>query len=227
MAIDNRRNSPIESYHRDRQTMLMGLGLGALAGACGYALYAARRDRDGLDYRPADSAPGRTARQMRFGDYAVVGRTVTIDRPRDELYRKWRDFKNLAGFMENVKSIEPIDGAEDGTCRWTIRGPAGADISVETEIVSDRPGEEIAWTSLDSSQIDTRGKVLFRDAPGNRGTEVEAVIAYDPPGGEIGRWIAKLFQAEPSIQGRRELKRFKMLMETGEIATNANRKSDN
>lgn len=51
-------------------------------------------------------------------------------------------------------------------------------------------------------------------------------MAYVPPAGEIGRWIAKLFQAEPQIQGRRELKRLKMLLETGEIATNANRRSE-
>ena len=66
--------------------------------------------------------------------------------------------------------------------------------------------------------------MTFRDAPGGRGTEVEAIIAYVPPAGELGRWVAKLFQAEPAIQGRRELKRFKMLMETGEIATSATRK---
>ena len=105
-------------------------------------------------------------------------------------------------------------------------GPAGVDVRVDTEVVSDTPGAEIAWRSIESSQIDTEGKVSFRDAPGNRGTEVEAIIAYDPPAGELGRWIAKIFQAEPALQGRRDLKRFKMLMETGEIATSANRKSD-
>lgn len=211
---------------RERQSSLFwGLGVAVLVGASAYALYAGRRDRDGLSHRPADSAPGRTAKQMRFGDYAVVGRTVTIDRPRDELYRHWRDFKNLSSFMENVKSVEPIDDGQE-RFRWTITGPAGVDLRVETEVVSDKPGEEIAWRSLDTSQIDTEGKVSFREAPGNRGTEVEAIIAYDPPAGELGRWIAKLFQAEPALQGRRELKRFKMLMETGEIATSANRKSD-
>ena len=60
--------------------------------------------------------------------------------------------------------------------------------------------------------------MTFRDAPGGRGTEVEAIIAYKPPAGELGRIIAKLFQHEPEIQGRRELRRFKMLMETGEVA---------
>ena len=34
----------------------------------------------------------------------------------------------------------------------------------------------------------------------------------------IGRSTAKLFAAEPNIQARHELERFKMLMEAGEIA---------
>jgi uncharacterized membrane protein len=60
--------------------------------------------------------------------------------------------------------------------------------------------------------------VKFRDAPGGRGTEVEAIIAWVPPGGDLGRLVAGLFQKDPLVQGRRELKRLKMLMETGEIA---------
>jgi uncharacterized membrane protein len=64
--------------------------------------------------------------------------------------------------------------------------------------------------------------VTFTDAPGNRGTVVTADIAYEPPAGGAGRAIAKLFAAEPNIQARHELKRFKMLMEAGEIATPIN-----
>ena len=171
--------------------------------------------------RPADDAPRHTTRQRRFGAYAVTGRTVTIARPRAEVYAFWRDFTNLATFMENVHSVE-VDG---DLTRWVIRGPFGADVTVETRIVQDRKNEIISWRSTPDSDIDTEGKVSFRDAPGKRGTEVEARIAYVPPAGEIGRWVAKAFQAEPAIQGRRELKRLKMLMETGEIATNRNRKT--
>ncbi len=36
--------------------------------------------------------------------------------------------------------------------------------------------------------------------------------------------IAKLFQREPEVQARHDLKRFKALMETGEIATSAHRR---
>jgi uncharacterized membrane protein len=98
-------------------------------------------------------------------------------------------------------------------------------VRIETEIVADRKGEEIAWRSTEGSEIDTEGKIEFRDAPAGRGTEVTAIVAYVPPMGELGRWVASAFQKEPSIQGRRELKRLKMLLETGEIATSRNRRN--
>lgn len=178
----------------------------------GLRLQRARRDRLA---RPRDSAPQRAAKKRRFGDYAVTGKTVTIDRPREEIYRFWRNFSNLPSFMENVISVVPL---RDNQWRWSIAGPAGTTVDLETEVVEDRENESISWQSLENSDVKTQGSVKFRDAPGGRGTQVESIIAYKPPGGEIGRWIAKLFQREPSIQSRRELKRLKMLMESGEIA---------
>ncbi|MCX2721007.1 SRPBCC family protein [Roseibium salinum] len=163
-----------------------------------------------------DSAPGRTARRTRFGDYAVVGRSVTINRPRRELFAFWRDFENLPKFMENVQSVQ-FTGKKRAV--WTISAPFGQTVEVETEIVEERKDELIAWRSVEGSEVETEGRIHFKDAPAGRGTVIEAIIAYKPPAGETGRLIAKLFQKEPNIQGRRELKRLKMLMETGEIAT--------
>ncbi|GAD57301.1 SRPBCC family protein [Limimaricola cinnabarinus] len=194
--------------------LAIGLGL-VLLGGLAAQQYASRQQ----ERHPADSAPGRTARQSRFGGYAVTGRSVTINRPRQEIYEFWRDFGNLARFMESVESVHEVGDISV----WTIAAPMGRSVEVRTRIVQDRPGEEIAWRATDDSQIDTEGKVMFRDAPGDRGTVVEAVVAYRPPMGELGRIVAKLFQAEPAIQARRDLKRLKMLLETGEIATNRNR----
>jgi uncharacterized membrane protein len=202
--------------HRAASPAWIALGVLTVAGVGAIAL-SARAPA----HRPADSAPGRTARRQRFGDFAVTGRTVTIRRPRQEIYEFWRDFQNLT-FMENVSTVTEI---EPGVMRWQIKAPGGTLVDLDTRIVSDRPGQEIAWRSVDGSNIETEGKVMFRDAPGERGTEVEAIIAYKPPFGEAGRLIAKLFGREPKAQGRRELKRLKMLLETGEIATSHNRKS--
>jgi uncharacterized membrane protein len=199
----------------------VALGIGALAGAAGLAYL--RQSLQGAPTRPPDSAPGRTARRHRFGDYAVVGRTVTIDRPRDVLYAFWRDFSNLPAFMENVRAVEPGD---EGTWRWTIGAPGGAAVTVVTRLVDERENESLSWRSLEGSDGQAQGKITFRDAPGGRGTELEAIIAYIPPAGDLGVLIAKLFRKDPATQGRHELKRFKMLMETGEIATAANRSSN-
>ncbi len=163
-----------------------------------------------------DDAPGRTARTGRFGDYAVVGKTVTISKPsRGELFAFWRDFTNLPAFMDNLERVESLG---DRRSRWTIRAPGGASVVVTTEVAQEKQGELIAWRSVTGSDVDTEGRVAFRDAPGDRGTEVELVIAYKPPLGRAGQAIAKLLQHEPGIQARRDLRRFKMLMETGEIA---------
>lgn len=172
-----------------------------------------RRDVD------PDSAPGYTARRS-FGDYKVVGRTVTIAKPRAELFAFWRDFANLPRFMANLDRVEP-SGSEAGHATWFIRAPAGKVYEVDTRIAREIDGELIAWRSTEESEIETEGRVTFEDAPGTRGTRVGLIIAYKPKGGRAGQAIATLMQRSPELQARHDLKRFKMLMETGEIATSA------
>ncbi len=150
-------------------------------------------------------------------DRSLLAESVTINRPAAELYDFWRDPANLVQVMENVTSIEQIDARRS---LWTVKAPAGNEVSWESVITEEVPGREIYWQSAEGSEIQNRGRIEFRDA-GARGTVVRAVIAYAPPGGKVGQFIAKLFQREPRIQARRDLHRFKQLMEAGEIATSA------
>jgi uncharacterized membrane protein len=162
---------------------------------------------------------GKQAAEARgWDEAALVGRTVTINKPRDELYAFWRDFRNLARFLEN---IERVDVGDDRRSHWVIKAPAGKTVEWDSQITADEPGRVIAWESLDGGDIKNAGRIEFRDAPPGRGTEVTATLLYDPPGGDVGKLIAKLFQKEPKIQARRDLRRFKQLMETGEISTSA------
>ena len=169
---------------------------------------------------PADSAPGRTARRHAFGGYAVTGKTVTIARPRAEVFAFVRAFDNLAKAMEHVAGVSE-DG--QGTTTWRIALPLGQEADVATRIVGEQENEMISWKSVEGAAIAMEGKILFRDAPGGRGTEVEAVVAWKPPAGDLGKLAAKLVTLDPRTQGRRNMKRIKMLMETGEIATATNR----
>jgi uncharacterized membrane protein len=151
------------------------------------------------------------------GDGEIVGKSVTINRPRDELYRYWRDFANLPSFMENVERVDLLD---DRRSHWVVKAPAGRTVEWDALLTEERDGELIAWRSGEGAEVPNSGRIEFRDA-GARGTVVTATIAYDPPGGVVGKLVAKLFQREPAIQARRDLRRFKQLMETGEIATSS------
>jgi uncharacterized membrane protein len=208
------------STSHDRTGLATAAGVGLALGAAAVGAFIQTRKAKEAQ---GDDAPGFTARRG-FGKYDVIGRTVTIRRPRAELYAFWRDFQNLASFMENLERVQPTGG--NARSVWTIKAPAGQTVDVETEVVREVENELIAWRSVEGSDIDTEGRVTFEDAPGERGTRVGLIIAYDPPGGALGKTAAKLFQREPAIQARRDLKRFKMLMETGEIATNAMRRSE-
>ncbi|MBG6119883.1 MULTISPECIES: SRPBCC family protein [unclassified Sphingobium] len=146
-----------------------------------------------------------------------IGRAVTINRPRDELFAYWRDFANLPSFMDNVERIDILSAT---TSHWVVKAPAGRIVEWDATITEEKAGELIAWTSAEGADVPNSGRIEFRDA-GDRGTIVTATIAYDPPAGVVGKVIAKLFQREPAIQARRDLRRFKQLMETGEIATAA------
>lgn len=145
-----------------------------------------------------------------------VVKSVTISRPPEELYRYWRNFQNLPRFMKHLESVENIDSRRS---HWTAKAPAGQTVEWNAEIINERENELIAWRSTDDSDVENAGSVNFQPAPGGRGTEVKVTILYNLPGGVIGSRAAKLFGEEPSIQIEDDLRRFKRLMEAGEIPT--------
>ena len=200
------------------QRALIGAGLAAAAGTAAFLL-AKRTGSSGAPIENISDAPDHVWRRgtARY-DANLLGNTVTVGRPREQLFAEWRDFTNFPRFMENVENVEKIDARRS---RWTIKAPAGSSVELVTRITEEKSPERIAWESEPESEIRTEGRVEFLDAGPGRGTMVRLVMRYDPPGGIVGKGLAKLFQREPKIQSRRDLRRFKSLMETGEVATNA------
>jgi len=143
-----------------------------------------------------------------------VTKTMTIGLPVDEVYRFWRDFQNLPRFMSHLESVV-VKG--DRRSRWTAKGPAGKSFSWDAEITDDRPNELIAWRSMAGADVPNMGAVRFLPAPGGRGTELRVDLKYDPPAGMFGVSLAKLFGKEPGEQIEGDLRRFKQVMETGEV----------
>jgi uncharacterized membrane protein len=180
-----------------------------------------------LSPHPADDAPAATSKRDPAGETAasvtdakgkkVSAQAVTINKPVSEVYGYFRNFANLPTFMENVVSIDMRD---DKLSHWVVKAPGGGTVEWNARVTDEQPDRFVAWTSEPGADVPNSGRVEFRDA-GRRGTVVSATILYDPPLGIVGKLVAKIFQREPAIQSRRDLNRFKQLMETGEIATNA------
>jgi uncharacterized membrane protein len=149
-------------------------------------------------------------------DSIHVAHSVLISRPAEDVYRFWRDFKNLPQVMKHLAAVEIID---DKCSRWVAKGPAGKSIEWNAEITADRPDELIAWHSMENSIVNNSGSVKFAPAPGRRGTIVRVELNYHPPAGVLGATIAKLLGEEPQLQLKDDLRRLKQVMEAGEILT--------
>lgn len=206
-----------ENQSRTGQRALIGAGLAAAA-AAGAATFLFARRNAGMrgDGEGISDAPDHVLRNP--PESTLVGRTVTINKPRQEIYDAWRNFTRFPEFMENVREVRDLGGDRS---RWTIEAPAGTSVELVVRTTENRPGEAIAWASEPESDIETEGRVEFSDAGPGRGTAVRFTTRYTAPGGAIGRGIAKILQREPNVQARRDLRRFKQLMETGEVTTNA------
>ena len=145
-----------------------------------------------------------------------VAQAVTINRSPEEIYRHWRDFQNLPRFMKHLESVRATG---DRRSHWVAKAPSGRTVEWDAEITQDRPNELIAWRSLEGSDVDSVGYVRFERAPGGRGTVVRMEKRYRPPAGMAGATVAKLLGEGLEREIKNGLRRFKQIMEVGEIIT--------
>lgn len=170
--------------------------MGALAGVAVVDLVAATGARDGQRAK-------------------VRTRTVTtVNRGTDQVYRAWKDLEGLPRFMQHLVSVESRGGRRS---HWVAGGPGGTRIEWDAEVVDDVPGCRLAWRSLAGADVDNRGAVSFAPAPDDQGTEVTVELVHVVPGGRLGRAVARMFGEHPAQQASDDLRRFKQIMETGEV----------
>ncbi len=194
---------------------LAGFGLAALGSALAYRGVSGHCNVYGaLGVSTAERHGAATV--IPAGHGVKVEKSITIDRAPEELYRSWRNFDYLPHIMSH---LERVDVTGPYQSHWVARGPLGARFEWDAEIYTHRLNEMISWRSLPGSEVDTAGSVHFTPAPGGRGTEVKVVLKYDPPAGKAGAAVAGMFLQSPGEQIKDDLRRFKQLMETGEIPT--------
>ena len=202
----------IKSEHNDRNRVVAATA--AVAGVTLVDFMTGQQLSKGGNGSAASQGSSTALLGRRIGGAVHVTEAITINRPRNEVYGFWHNFENLPRFMAHLESVEVLD---QGRSHWKAKAPAGTTVEWDAETVEDRPNELIAWRSLPGSTIPNSGSVRFKDAPGNRGTEIVVELRYQPPGGKIGALFAKLFGEEPEQQIKGDLRRFKQVMEIGEI----------
>ena len=146
----------------------------------------------------------------------LVEHTIIVGKSPQDCYAFWRNVSNLAKFSPMLQSVTALD---ERRSHWVLKGPARAPLEWDAEITVDRPGERIAWHSLPGAQVAHAGVVRFEAAPGKRGTLVRVMMHYQPPAGRVGAGLAKLLGSDPNTAVREDLRRFKSLLEAGEIPT--------
>jgi len=150
------------------------------------------------------------------GEGIKVERTITVNRPREEVYRFWRQLENLPRFMDHLESVTVLD---EDLSHWVAKEPAGTRGEWDASIHNEIEHELIAWRSLSGSDIDNAGSVHFM--PAGDGTEIRVVLSYDPPAGRVGAAVAKLLGEEPEQQVEEDLRRFKQVIEAVETPARA------
>jgi len=165
-----------------------------------------------------NSANGDTRAVLGGSRGVNVEEAVAINRTPHELYSYWRDFERLPNFMQHLVSVRQLDARRS---HWKAKAPAGRTVEWDAEIINEIPDELIGWRTLKDADVVSAGSVRFRPATGGRGTEVRVRLQYDPPGGKVGSAVAWMFGQEPSQTIREDLRRFKELMEAGEVPTTA------
>jgi len=194
-------------YQRSNRALgLMGLGLIG-RGASGWCPVTAAVERD---------TPQRDSTKRYLGGSrgVIVEDAITIYRPVSEVYSYWRGLENLPHFMEHLETVHVLDAYHS---HWVARGPLGVLVEWDAEIINDIPPTLLSWKSTGDSDVVSAGSVRFK-ASGHQATEVRVKLQYDPPAGKLGATVAWLLGEDPQHQIAGDLRKFKQILETGEVA---------
>jgi uncharacterized membrane protein len=169
-----------------------------------------------LGMRTAPKGQGAETTSVPYELGIRVDCSITINQPRAEVFRFWRNLSNLPRFMRHIESVREMEGKRS---HWVVQGPAGRTVEWDAVVHSEVENERLAWRSLPGADVDHAGSVLFQDAPGGRGTEIRVELQYNPPGGVVSALLAKLWGQEPTQQIEADLRRLKQILEAGEVIT--------
>jgi uncharacterized membrane protein len=142
--------------------------------------------------------------------------SIATGKTPEECYRFWRNVENLPRFMDSLQSVQALD---ERRFHWVAKGAGAPALEWDCEITEDRPGAALAWRTLNGAEVPNAGSVIFEPLSHGRGTIVRFSVHYSPVDGQLTPALAKLLRQDPQSKVHEDLRRFKQLLESGEIAT--------
>lgn len=190
MKLDKQNLPTVSDSRSSRNPWLLGaLGAGLAGAALGASGYARRQNT---------SSHGGT------DDIHLSGH-VTIRRSPEEVYQYWKNFRNLPEVMSFVERVEPLEG---NLSHWVARVPSGPTIEWDAETVDDQPGKRLAWRSIEGSDLQTWGTVIFDRQQKSNSTDLSVAFNFSPPANASGAAARYLSGLENAVlqQNLRNLK---------------------
>jgi uncharacterized membrane protein len=142
-------------------------------------------------------------------DSDAIESTITIRRPVDEVFRFYRDFRNLPRYLGDVMAVEQIDST---TSRWTIQGPFRTRVHWTVTVTEERPNELIRYRT---SGLGSAWEIYFSPGREPGSTEVREVLRS--PLGRLGRAALAVIGKFPQEEVAANLRRLKQILETGQV----------
>jgi uncharacterized membrane protein len=151
------------------------------------------------------------------GTETSVSRSVMIMRTAADVYAFWKDFGKAPLWMEHVQSVSPLDHRH---ARWVRKSPVAGSLEWITELLDDVPDRSVSWRIPANAHCncDLYGNIIFSEIEHGRGTVVTLSIRYKMHTGLLHSGATLIIGQEPGRHIGEDLRRFKMLLEAGEIA---------
>lgn len=144
----------------------------------------------------------------------AISRTITIGKPRAEVYDFVRSIENLPLFLRRLERVQQMDATH---YRWVAVGPQNRTVEWNAFLEEEIAQERIVWSTESTAYLQHKATLTFRDAPNGMGTELQVVLACEPPAGRVGYAAASLISQFSGRELNLDLRRLKQLLETGEI----------
>jgi uncharacterized membrane protein len=128
------------------------------------------------------------------------------------IYRLWRDVEAAPKYVPHVRTVRPVD---DRTSAWAVAFRDRSVAEVKVKIVSDTPGERVAWVLAPNPFCAARGETTFLASDVPLSTEIRTHVTVSHPGALPSSFTSILLRRNLN----QVLRSFKQLIETGEVAT--------